>query len=301
LETVAVTTRGRRTVLSTDTREKRGLSVSPDGETIAFIASVGEHGQVILVPRDGGGTTKALPMAEGRPLKLAWSPHGDRLAYTVATTAGVQLWIVELATGTQGQVSTSGLSERGDVAWTARDEILFYTAGNRNYGVLAPGKPERTLVADDTIGWMSSIQPSPDGRRAAVAGTRMPEGRGVWAISLDDGAVTQIPSNQRTKPVGWSDDGAWVFVVNPISEYYSGSVLAMDASGTGSSHVVLDRVPLNSELRMLPGEEGFVAIEISWRSDLWLASLDHRRIDVPSAPLPPTAAPVVPPTPRSGP
>jgi serine/threonine protein kinase len=304
--TVAVTSGGRRTVIPTDARPKQSLSVSPDGRTIAFIASVGERGQLIVAPRDGG--TKTLQMVEGRPLALAWSPHGDRLAYTVATTTGVQLWTVELATGAERRMRTSALSEGGEVAWTARDEILFQTDGNRNYGVLAPGKPERALIADDTMGWMFQIEPSPDGRRAAVFWNRRAppdaslrsEVQGAWVISLDDGTAAQIWT-QRMAPIGWSDDGAWVFLVDG-AKAKSGRVLAVDASGTGRSRVVLDEsLPFGTDLRMLPGGEGFAAIEPLWHSDLWLVSLDRRRIDVSSVPVPSTAALVTRPTPHNRP
>jgi len=51
---------------------------------------------------------------------------------------------------------------------------------------------------------------------------------------------------------------------------------------------------------MLPGRDGFVALEQSWRSDLWVASLDGRVLDVSSAQLPPAAPPNIVATLRNG-
>jgi serine/threonine protein kinase len=298
--TVVVTSSGRRTVLSADTREKGGLSVSTDGKMIAFLAGVGEHSQIIVGQRDGDGGTKSLPIVEGHPLKLTWSPLGDQLAYTVDTTDGRQLWIVSLATGAEHRVGTSTLSEVGDIAWTARDELVFQTEGNRNYGLIAPGKAERALVAHNKIGYMFNLVPSPDGHRAAVFWNRKPPG--VWIISLDDGIATSIYMG-RALPIGWSVDGARVFVKDLAGKAHSIFALdpSVDASFAGTPRIVLDAVALGTELRMLPGDEGFAAIEQSWQSDLWLASLNHRRIGVLSEPLPPNAAPVATPTPRNGP
>lgn len=298
--TVALTSRGRRTVLFSDTREKRSLSVSPDGRTISFIAGVGERGQIMMVSRDGGGT-KILQMVEGRPLKLAWSPLGDQLAYTVATPNGRQLWTVALVTGAQQRVSTSRLGDDGDLAWTSRGALLFRTECNCNYGLIAPGKAERALVPNDEVGWMFDLQPSPDGHRAAVwwaqGGTA-----GVWVISLDDGTATLIHWGPAT-PIGWSVDGSRVFASDLSGKTHSILVLdvSVDRPLVGAHPIVLDTASPVKELRMLPGKEGLVAIEESWESDLWLASLDHRRIAVLSEPLPPTAAPDVQTTPRNGP
>jgi tRNA A-37 threonylcarbamoyl transferase component Bud32/Tol biopolymer transport system component len=290
--TVAVTSGGKRTVLAVDTREKRSLSISRDGRTIVFFAGVGERWQIVVVPREGG-ETRTLPIVEGRPLGLALSPFGDQLAYTVATTEGRQLWTVALATGVAHRVRVSTLSELGGVAWTARGELLFQTEGNRNYGVLVSGKPEHALVADDTKGWMFGLQPSPDGHRAAVLWNRAL--RGVWVISLDDGSATWLWPTWGF-PIGWSANGASIFIEESDGKAFN--ILEVNA-GDGSVRTVLEAVLPDTELEVLPTEEGFAAIEVSWQSDLWWVGLNRRRLDALPAPLPAGAAPVVPPRPRS--
>jgi len=294
---VAVTVAGRRTVLSADTRQKRAAMASHDGRRIAFIAGAGTRGQIVIAPADGGAAGQILPVAEGRPLELVWAPRDDRLAYTVDTTTGVQLWTVTLADGVSHRITTSTIASDGthQLEWTARDEILFQTAGNRNFGIVAPGKPERLLVAADAPGWMFSAQASPDGGRIAVNWNRKDRG-GVWIVSLDGGAAHPIYSGWA-EPVGWSADGASVLVETDRGA----TVVAVDAAGSGRSRVVVSAVqPHTTEIRMLPGGEGFVALEESWRSDLWVASLDGRVIDVPSAQLPPATPPNVVPAVRNG-
>lgn len=59
-----------------------GAVLSPSGEWVAFVSGSPGAERAHIVRRDGGGQTPISPVL-GRPSGLAWSPHGDKLAYGV--------------------------------------------------------------------------------------------------------------------------------------------------------------------------------------------------------------------------
>jgi len=234
-------------------------------------------------------------MVEGSPGGLAWSPTSDRLAYTITTPSAVQLWITDLATSASHQVKTSPLSESAHIAWTTHDELLFQLQGNHNYGVIAPGKPERLLFTGSDDDWAFAATPSPDGRHVAVRLNRATSS-GMWVISLDDGTAKRVSTDGFLSPRGWTADGNWVLAVDG----YFGNVLAVDATGGGRSRVALSPPPYSESIQLLPRDEGFAMIENQWRGDLWMVSLDDRRVAVSPALPPPRPLPLAMPALRNG-
>ncbi len=83
---------------------QRGAAVSPDGRTVAFVASrgaeIGFHpGGVFLVPIDGGQTREATPALDRNINGLRWLPDGRGLVVTAADLTRYRAWVQPLGGG----------------------------------------------------------------------------------------------------------------------------------------------------------------------------------------------------------
>jgi Tol biopolymer transport system component len=273
---------GTPRALTADTRNKYALALSHDRRRIAYAAGAGERTRIFIGPSDGTGATP-IPNVEAAILDLDWSPAGTHIAYSVLRDGTPQLWTVDVATGETRRLAHSPMADHGDVAWASPGELLFSALGNAGYRALelATGR-ERELVPRGLKGWIFSAEPSPDGRQIAVY-VNGPNTHGVWSISLDDGGARQLYL-ERLTPIGWSEDGAWVYVQDSERRL----TYAISASGSGEirSLFALPR-PTLGKIRIFLGEHEALAFEEKAQADVWRISLD--------GPLPSSAfAPVEP-------
>jgi serine/threonine-protein kinase len=192
-------------------------SLSPDGRLIAFIQWEQGKGDLFVLPIEGGtprritssGAAAYSTFGAAYPAAV-WSPDGQRLAF-LATVQGVSK--VHTVTLDGRAEHTYEQTEPGHKigAWAPQARILYQRAGNRNFHWLDPAtEAEAPLVANDSVGWMSTPMPSPDGRYVAVSWNR--EGKsGVYLISLRDSSQRDL-GPEDGEPVGWSRDGQFVYV-----------------------------------------------------------------------------------------
>jgi eukaryotic-like serine/threonine-protein kinase len=202
--------------LTRGTAEKMDGQPSPDGRLIAFVQSEQGRGDVFVVPVEGGVARRVTSsgVASGTP---AWSRDGRHLAFIAAVGETRELRTITVEGDEERTYEHTDVS--WDLIWAPYDRILYQRPGNRNYYWLdLRTKAETPLVANDSIGWIMSAIPSPDGRYIAVSWNRLPR-RASYLISLTDGAQTSIGPAQVTWPQGWSSDGRKVFVEDRESRH----------------------------------------------------------------------------------
>jgi Tol biopolymer transport system component len=204
--------------LTRGTAEKTAGRPSPDGRLIAFVQSEQGRGDVFVVPVEGGVARRVTSsgVASGTP---AWSRDGRHLAFIAAVGETRELRTITVEGDEERTYEHTDVS--WDLTWAPYDRILYQRPGNRNYHWLdLRTKAETPLVANDSIGWIFSAIPSPDGRYIAVSWTRPPRRySSSYLISLTDGAQTSIGPAQKTSPQGWSSDGRKVFVEDKESRH----------------------------------------------------------------------------------
>jgi Tol biopolymer transport system component len=213
--------RASRTLRLTSGTVNRGWPVlSPDGQTLAFAAP--EGGSVNLF-------TLSVSGDETRPRQLtffrswdsqigvpAWSPDGKEIAFVSGEGGVLRVWRIPATGGSPRPFPRSEPSEFRSLIWAPGAQILYQRPRNRNFHFLDPvTEEERPLLADDSAGFIHYPRYAPDGKRLVVWWDRAGEGPSLQVISLTDGAQTTIAPSTSTidpRPVGWSDDGQWIYV-----------------------------------------------------------------------------------------
>jgi eukaryotic-like serine/threonine-protein kinase len=183
------------------------LAVSPDGESIAFIASsVGRGGGQLLVRHLTETTPRVLTAAPmpGRPF---WSPDSRSIAFFT----GAQLMRIDAKGGTP-QVVCDAPGPYADGDWGPNGEILFHTGLRRAlYRVAATGgQPKQLLPLDPARQETSHRAPQflPDGRHFIFfIQSGRTENRGIYIGSLDSKESKLLINTDRNATYAGSRSG----------------------------------------------------------------------------------------------
>ncbi len=102
-------------------------SWSPDGQHIAFFSDASGEYQLVIVPQDGLGERRVIDLPDDTYYyHPVWSPDGTRILYR---TAGMEIWHVEIATGSAVKVDTErhAYPERSlDPVWSPDSRWIAY-------------------------------------------------------------------------------------------------------------------------------------------------------------------------------
>ncbi|MDE2663371.1 MAG: amidohydrolase family protein [Gemmatimonadota bacterium] len=202
-------------------------AVSPDGRHIAFTAL----GDLWLLDIGAGGADGTDEAGGARPRRLtddpfvdlmpAWSRDGSRLAYASDRAGSLDIWVRDMATGTETRATAEPGGEVGPVFSPAGDRIVFTSVMGLQAAVqavdLATG--ELTTIRGDLFA-PSRPSFSPDGRTIAMSvlsqySSRFREGRNEILLQPLDGGETRVVTAADHENMGvraldgpvWSPDG----------------------------------------------------------------------------------------------
>jgi DNA-binding winged helix-turn-helix (wHTH) protein/Tol biopolymer transport system component len=233
-------------------------ALSPDGHILAFIrgdSSFMSAGQIYV---------KMLPDGEARPLtndarikyKLAFSPDGSQIAYTVMENPVFSTYAVSVLGGDSHRL----LSNAAGLTWLDPNHFLF----SRIRSGLHLGIVTESVTGDDLreLYYPSHERAmahysfaSPDRRSALVVEMN---GQGEWSlcqfISLEGPSPARpVGPDGACTAAGWSPDGSWMYFVATVQ---------------GQSHLWRQR-SLNDRPEQItfgPSEEEGLAVERDGRS-----------------------------------
>lgn len=257
-----------------------GLShprLSPDGRSVAFGSHIRNSRGISLVSLDDGVYREVVRDPSGCNW-IAWSPDGRTIAYR--SYSEPRVWTVDLVRGEPHALSKERC--HGYLYWYPASRLRYQPVStpDQNYAFLdtATGVEEplfRGLVRGTAF--QSSI--SPDERWMAVAGNRNGiEHVAVWLIDLTDGSET-ILLDGTAAPIGWSDDGSYVFAtrskVENRTEIMEQCEVIRIRVDNGSVETVAELPPGDllawSDADISPDGTRIVATIIQRGADLWVS------------------------------
>ena len=150
-----------------------GLALSPDGRTVAYVASSNGKSQLWVRPLDETAA-RVIPASEDAGFPF-WSPDSKSIAFSVR---GVKLQRVDLAGGASLTICETAVVFRGG-AWTSDGQIIFGTLGAGLFRVPASGGTPSPL---NSLGAWPQLLPG--GRFLYFVLGDKPENNGAYAASL---------------------------------------------------------------------------------------------------------------------
>ena len=259
--------------------------VSPDGRSLVFNVGHEPFTNLSTMPITGG-LSRQLTFLNALNVGGVWSADGTRIAFGSSHGDQPRIWTVAAAGGTPRALATREVSDNLDVVWAPGARILYQRAGNRNYSEMDPQTAtERLLVKDGSPGWMFAPVYSPDSRKVAVMWNRPPT-RGVWVIDIDGNdrreALVYPSTAPSARPIGWSADGAWIYVVEGKGGIFRGAtsftgetmteatILRVASKGGAVATVAALPPEEIGSVTMTPDGRRFVYPVFSSRSDIWV-------------------------------
>jgi serine/threonine protein kinase len=259
--------------ITTDAELKVALSLSPDGSELAYAA--GPIGAQRMYRQRFGGRPIPVSVPAGTYGLSLYSPRGDQLAIM----GNHRITIVTLASGEVRDLPRDpALDKSRDLlGWTSAG-LLFQA----ETGALVVVDPETGTPVTRDLGLAAGLKVMAFSRDGARAVGLDATGRTV-TVDVRDGSSRVISSAAPLRPLGFSEDGAWIYA----SQTSSGDderVVAVSSAGDGAQRL-LGVGSKASQSKVLP-DESVVQIVAQARQVIWLASRDVRPTLIPESMAP---------------
>lgn len=264
-----------------DERVRQGVSFSPDGNRFAFIrpAPAGEGGVVIAsIERDEEKTLGIPPTGLGFVTHSpAWSPDGSTIIVAAPINESgtrVEIFALDINTGTISQITSANWSEVDTVSWTADGQGLIAAVGGRLWHVAYPNGDSRPLTNDLGI-YTSAVGLSASGTELLTV--QVQQFSNVWTAPADDlKQAHQVTFGSLGRAEGWSGldwtlDGRIIYTAVIGSNQ---TIWRMNADGTGQ-----EQLTTNTQRNFHPSvsDDGRTLVYVSsqdGRYTVWRANAD---------------------------
>ncbi len=281
---------------------ERDVSLSPDGQTIAFVWETGAAGEPDIFIRGVDAETPIqVNLHSDREAHPAWSPDGSTLAYARYGEAATQLLLTPVAGGDEVEAGRLPAEELYGLDWSPDGRWLTFAQRP------APGETVALFRFEVETGFQERLTAPPSGVFGDLDPAWSPNGeelvfvrRGVLGVSdlfslrLAERTLRQLTEDRQAilRPA-WMPDGDAVLFVRWRSDRYGLSWVARDGGAVvdldlGSDHIVSAAVAFNSHRLVV---ERLQADTDLWRFDLadaphpqrWLSSSATDRLPAFSA------------------
>lgn len=272
---------------------------SPDGQTLAFVSTRGEHAQIYTVRIDGGEAV-ALTESKTGVQSFEWSPDGKRIAFTARVpTTDLQerktkekddarvidrddknsvIYLIDISsrnvrqlTDAKWRISSFTWLPHGDrLIVSANDAPLPEWNTNRIYSVgLGDGHMQELAAPAGPFG---SIKISPDGKNIAFVGSRGdgPDPHDLMVMPVAGGQPINLTSASIDRPIDaftWRRDGGFLALA---TTGFRRAFYSIAADGRAQT-LPLGPIPPAGSFCAGAGVTAFTAQETTVAPEIWLA------------------------------
>jgi WD40 repeat protein len=186
---------------------------SPDGQRLLVVTDqtvelLDTHGkEVVVIVASPPLQQESFPVFEF-PLKIAFSPTGERLA--LAGWHDGRVLIVDAQSGQTERVFKDIPKSVSSISWAPNGKQLVAGAWDQTVRILdmEAGKETGRMEVALSSGWVE-VKVSPDGKRLAWHGNLTD----TWVRDIENGSERRIAVQGGTQSVAWSPDGKGIAVL----------------------------------------------------------------------------------------
>ena len=247
-----------------DARKYRSMTLSPNGQWVAYTAVHKGNTDIYVIPSNGGESIPITsnPAVDRRPV---WAYDGKWLAFASYRAGNPQIWIIRISSegkpeGVPVQVTRETHILGGN--WTKDGSIGFPTAFRTQHIFTAnPDGSEETQLTQFPCG---NYKPrwSPDGEKIAFRSDylRSLNTFQLWAV-LSKGGEPKLVLDRRVGTFIWSPDGKKIIFTQRKAPKYS---ILMTVSAAGGDP---------EEMSTIPREIGSLHLSPDGRSIVFTSSI----------------------------
>jgi dipeptidyl aminopeptidase/acylaminoacyl peptidase len=261
----------RRVTLLAGVGRSSSPSFSPDGNRVAFVSDLAGVPQAFVMPTRGGWpvqiTSGADPVGE-----VAWSPRGDRIAYTVLPGGGLNAQVyLARPDGSDARRITDGGKENNRLGVWSKDGKLLTVGSNRrdattfdSYVVdVAAGRLRLVYESDKGSGGLTSL--SDDARLAVRTAAASRGDSNLFLVDIATGNRTLL--TPHTPPALFhgviAPDGKAVYLTsNDGRDLAAFSRIRLGKSGPGAIEVLAARA--DGELESFTVNHAGTVAALAW-------------------------------------
>jgi len=262
--------------LTSENHYIENLSISPDGEWIAFDSNRSGNMDIWMMRKDGSGL-RQLTTNPAHDWTPHWSPDGEQIAFHSLRTGNRDPYVLPVAGGAVKPLTTHPAEDFAPIWSPDGEEIAFESkrSGNMDVWILPSGGGEPRQITfhearDFSLLW------SPDGKRIVFSSTRTGNcelffirSEGEGAVQLTHGAWSEI------YPLFWSAERQMIYAYGQGGPGNEGANLWAISVEDGTARPLLDFQGSLKEPSISLSSDGkriyFPLIERV--GDLWMAEL----------------------------
>ncbi|MDQ4120586.1 MAG: winged helix-turn-helix domain-containing protein [Acidobacteriota bacterium] len=206
----------------------RNFTLSPDGESVAFVRDKEKMPSLIVAGLNGGGEREIALFPANRvltPASLSWSPDSKQLAFSMASDeSGLRqdVSVAQISDGSTRQITNYGWGEINRIAWLADASGLMLIAPDKTpwasvphsqiWHVDLPGGAARKVTND-----LSSYRSSLNISNNVLMTIELRQSNNIWIAPADDlNQIKQVTFSSFGKYDGlwgldWTPDGKIVY------------------------------------------------------------------------------------------
>ncbi len=191
------------------------VSISPDGQSVAYVRNAGGRSAVELAPFSGG-SARVVGQTGADQLSPTFAPDGRTLSLIQKDSTRASLALVDLAGGTFRRVGDHVPTSWA--GWSADDRHLVYATDNgREVAVTdLASQTESVVRVPDSVGKVYNGQmPSPGGGQLLISTLRRQTNWGeLWLVDRATSKWSRVAEPfGESYPIKWLSDGT-VYVAN---------------------------------------------------------------------------------------
>jgi len=230
---------------------------SPDGSQIVFISPCRSRGEFyentytdssIFVMNADGTNQKPLTIVPGSDFDPAWSPDGDRIAFTSLRDGHKEIYVLTISNGELTRLTnTSGDVENSQPAWSPFGNQIAYTVkrvGAYQVWVMSDkGQGNVQLVRSGQQLWDFLPTWTVDGITIVFNQRDVGPSR-PWLMSIkyedrDSKEATELDLPRPIEDVEFSPDGLWI-AFEGLDDKLNRDIYIMTASGGSRTRITVD-------------------------------------------------------------